>query len=236
MLNITPGGSGLPQVYQLTGGGSYCTGMTPTGIDITLQNSQTDVNYQLYNGPNPVGSSIPGTGNAIVWENMLGGLYMANATNSWGTVNMEGTIIITELQLPELSCPPDNSVSINTTPFELTGATPEDGVYSGTGVADGFFYPNTAGIGNHQIVYTYSDENNCTNTCTFIITVTSAYLPGDANGDGVVNILDPVTISNFIMGNNPQPFIFEAADVNNDGIINIQDFVLTVNIIMGVGK
>ncbi len=61
-------------------------------------------------------------------------------------------------------------------------------------------------------------------------------MPGDANGDGVVNILDPVTISNFIMGNNPQPFIFEAADVNNDGIINIQDFVLTVNIIMGVGK
>lgn len=236
MLNIIPGGSGLPQVYQLMGGGSYCTGMTPTGIDITLNNSQTGVNYQLYNGPNPVGSSIPGTGNAIVWENMLGGLYMANATNSWGTVNMEGTIIITELQLPELSCPPDNSVSINTTPFELTGATPEDGVYSGTGVADGFFYPNTAGIGNHQIVYTYSDENNCTNTCTFIITVTSAYLPGDANGDGVVNILDPVTISNFIMGNNPQPFIFEAADVNNDGIINIQDFVLTVNIIMGVGK
>ncbi len=235
-LSVIPGGAGLPQVYTLTGGGAFCAGTVPSGINITLQNSQTGVTYQLYNGPNPVGASVPGTGNPLVWENMVAGLYMANATNIWGTVNMNGTITVSENPLPVVTCPSGISVPVTNPPFDLTGATPTGGSYSGTGVTNGMFYPNTAGIGNHEITYTYSDVNNCTNTCTFQVTVTSAYQPGDANGDGFVNILDAVTIANYIMGNNPQPFVFEAADVNNDGIINIQDFVLTVNIIMGGGK
>jgi hypothetical protein len=61
------------------------------------------------------------------------------------------------------------------------------------------------------------------------------FLPGDANGDGALNILDVVTIAGYIMGQNPEPFIFENADVNGDGIINILDMVETANIILGEG-
>jgi len=57
--------------------------------------------------------------------------------------------------------------------------------------------------------------------------------PGDANGDGAVNVLDVVAIINHIMGFNPTPFIFENADVNGDGIINVLDAVETVNIVLG---
>ena len=57
--------------------------------------------------------------------------------------------------------------------------------------------------------------------------------PGDANGDGAVNVLDVVAIISHIMGSNPEPFIFENADVNGDGIINVLDAVGTVNIILG---
>ena len=60
-------------------------------------------------------------------------------------------------------------------------------------------------------------------------------LPGDANGDGVVNILDVITIASYIMGQNPESFVFENADVNGDGIINILDMVETANIILGEG-
>ncbi len=60
-------------------------------------------------------------------------------------------------------------------------------------------------------------------------------LSGDANCDGIVNIMDVVTTVNFIMGNNPQPFCFENADVNSDGYVNIMDVVGTVNIILGGG-
>ncbi len=57
-------------------------------------------------------------------------------------------------------------------------------------------------------------------------------LYGDANDDGIVNILDIITIINYIMGGNPDPFNFEAADVNNDGVINILDVIFDINVVM----
>ena len=59
--------------------------------------------------------------------------------------------------------------------------------------------------------------------------------PGDANCDGVVNILDVITISNYILGFSPEPFCFNNADLNNDGVINLSDLIATVNIIVGGG-
>jgi hypothetical protein len=55
---------------------------------------------------------------------------------------------------------------------------------------------------------------------------------GDANGDLSINVGDIVTVVNYIIGNNPQPFIFEAADVNSDGFINVLDVVGIVNLIL----
>lgn len=54
---------------------------------------------------------------------------------------------------------------------------------------------------------------------------------GDANGSMNVDVADIVTEVAYLTGNNPQPFIFEAADVNTDQIVNILDIVGTVNII-----
>ena len=54
---------------------------------------------------------------------------------------------------------------------------------------------------------------------------------GDANGSMSVDVADVVTEVAYLTGNNPQPFIFEAADVNADQIVNILDIVGTVNII-----
>ena len=54
---------------------------------------------------------------------------------------------------------------------------------------------------------------------------------GDANGSMSVDVADIVTEVAYLTGNNPQPFIFEAADVNSDNTINILDIVGTVNII-----
>ena len=54
---------------------------------------------------------------------------------------------------------------------------------------------------------------------------------GDANGSMSVDVADVVTEVAYLTGNNPQPFIFEAADVNADHVVNILDIVGTVNII-----
>ncbi len=55
---------------------------------------------------------------------------------------------------------------------------------------------------------------------------------GDANGSMSVDVLDVITEVNYMIGADPQPFIFEAADVNSDADVDILDVVSTVNIIL----
>jgi hypothetical protein len=55
---------------------------------------------------------------------------------------------------------------------------------------------------------------------------------GDGNGDFNVDVMDLVQSVDYILGNNPTPFIFKAADVNADNAINVLDIVGTVDIIL----
>lgn len=57
-------------------------------------------------------------------------------------------------------------------------------------------------------------------------------LLGDANKDGLVNVSDVTTIINYILGNDPDPFDFEAADCATDGIINVSDVTALINMIL----
>jgi sugar lactone lactonase YvrE len=57
-------------------------------------------------------------------------------------------------------------------------------------------------------------------------------LLGDSNGDLKVNVLDLVLNVDYILGNNPIPFVFKAADVNRDSKIDVLDIVGTVDIIL----
>ncbi len=67
----------------------------------------------------------------------------------------------------------------------------------------------------------------------FMGTVDYELIPGDANCDGVVNVLDVISSANYFVGNEPDPFCFENADVNGDGAINILDIILTIEIFLG---
>jgi len=58
---------------------------------------------------------------------------------------------------------------------------------------------------------------------------------GDANGDNEINVQDIVTIVGYIIGNDPAPFLFDAADVNEDDVINVLDIIGVVNIILNGG-
>ena len=72
-----------------------------------------------------------------------------------------------------------------------------------------------------------------------IVTITDKQndvLPGDANGDGAVDITDVVCIVNYILGKSSTNFVFEAADVKGDGFVDITDVVCVVNIILGKGN
>ena len=54
-------------------------------------------------------------------------------------------------------------------------------------------------------------------------------LIGDVNNDGVINVVDIVSIINIILDNSEHN---DSADYNNDGIVNVVDIVAIVNIII----
>ena len=61
----------------------------------------------------------------------------------------------------------------------------------------------------------------------------NATLQGDVNSDFVVNIIDIVTIINYVTGNTElEPEQFNIADLNSDGFVNVVDIVQLVNIIL----
>jgi hypothetical protein len=60
---------------------------------------------------------------------------------------------------------------------------------------------------------------------------TTDVLNGDANGDGEVNIADVTAIINYINGNPPAGFNFDAANANGDENIDIADVTAVINII-----
>lgn len=57
-------------------------------------------------------------------------------------------------------------------------------------------------------------------------------IPGDANDDKKVDAEDIVTITEYMMGKEPENYIIKNADVNGDGIINIADIIQITNQIL----
>jgi choice-of-anchor B domain-containing protein len=61
----------------------------------------------------------------------------------------------------------------------------------------------------------------------------SEIMPGDVNMDSVLNVLDVVILTNFILeADTPDSDQFEAGDINSDGILNVLDIVNLVNLIL----
>jgi hypothetical protein len=54
-------------------------------------------------------------------------------------------------------------------------------------------------------------------------------IPGDINGDGTVNILDAVLLSNAFLSTPGSPNWNPNADINGDGVVNILDAIILAN-------
>ena len=81
----------------------------------------------------------------------------------------------------------------------------------------------------YKILSTSLTENSPSKT---VSCVPHSSIPGDANGSYAVDVADVISVINYVTGQNPQPFLFDAADLNGDGVINVLDIVGIINIIL----
>jgi choice-of-anchor B domain-containing protein len=83
--------------------------------------------------------------------------------------------------------------------------------------------------------YLMITSNGGSATIPVSLNVDSDYeiMPGDVNMDSLLNILDVVILTNFILGiDTPDTYQFEAGDINSDDMLNVLDVVNLVNLIL----
>ncbi|MCB9331717.1 MAG: hypothetical protein H6574_11585 [Lewinellaceae bacterium] len=100
----------------------------------------------------------------------MSGQYLVVVTDGFGCTTEDSTYVTIFEPLP-ISCPADISVCLSDIPLDLSalGASPGGGIFSGNEVF-GNNYSASAGTTN-TVTYTTTDVNNCSNACTFQITV-----------------------------------------------------------------
>ena len=182
----------------------------------------------VVNGGSPAGGIYSGNGisNGIFYPQISGiGNFNINYifTDSLGCTNNSETSINVK-PLPNITLTLFNDLCIDATNLVLTNGLPTGGSYSGNGVNNGIFYPDSSGIGNHTITYT-GELNGCFVSDSQTITVNSlpilstGFVPELCVNDSLIlNLISP-TGGNY-SGNNINNGIFYSNN-NNIGINNI---------------
>ena len=111
-----------------------------------------------------------------------------NYSNEFGCDDSD-VLIITVNAVPEVVAGSDIDVCLNQDPVDLTiGAIPAGGSFEGAGVIGNFFNPAIAGIGRHDVFYTFTNVNGCSTTEVREITVQD--LPQVEVGNNLVLCID----------------------------------------------
>lgn len=95
---------------------------------------------------------------------------------------------------------------------------------------------DTSNIGfSHMVLTSISPEldKEVIDGATTSVTVVSV-IPGDANGDGRVNVLDLAWTARIIAGLEPDGGLYPGADANGDGRVNVLDLAKIARIIAGL--
>jgi len=154
----------IPATSAITGSNAEC--VNSTGIPYSVVNTPGSTYDWIITGGTQAGG---GNTNSITvdWGSIPGAASVQVAEDNGCTIGDTVTLNITLNALPVVSFSGLDSVyDINIDgPVTLTGAPP-GGTFTGNGISGDQFDPAAAGLGDHTIVYSYTDFNGCTNTDT----------------------------------------------------------------------
>jgi hypothetical protein len=159
--------------------------------------------------------------------------------NATGTFELPGAVMqtdpettlevyatVTVVDLPVLTCPEDIDVCVNDEEFELSGATPEGGNYTGDGVTGNMFNPAFGGSAS-VITYNYVDPvTSCVNTCQFTINVHELPVV-NCPDDFIITVNEPYTLEGATPEGGEYSGINVAGGVFNPDGLEDGDYVIT---------
>ena len=128
-------------------------------------------------------------------------------TNVFGSDSFSQTIVVSANPTVEMSSP-FATVCNTDGGFSLSGS-PSGGAFAGPGINGNVFNPSTAGVGNHVITYTYTDNNGCSGSDFLTILV-----------DNCVGLL-PSELQNVMLYPNPNKGSFFLSGLPESGNISV---------------
>ncbi|MFI5171304.1 MAG: T9SS type A sorting domain-containing protein [Chitinophagales bacterium] len=124
------------------------------------------------------------------------GLYSVEVTNSFGCVD-EDEIFISVIPSPDVSITlTDTTICSDAAPVILTGGSPAGGIYSGDGITDGVFDAAAAGLGVHEITYTFTDVNGCSGEAVQLVEVTICQVVENLSAESLISVYPNPAINN----------------------------------------
>ncbi|HEY9083770.1 MAG TPA: T9SS type A sorting domain-containing protein [Vicingaceae bacterium] len=171
----------------------FDTTTSSTGCDIYMTVNLTIDNFIFNNPPINIcqGDSVLIYG---TYQNTSGVYYDSLQTINGCDSVLSTTLTVNLLPNVTLSNFNPDTICSSSSAVTLPNGSPSGGVYSGTGVSGGTFDPNTAGLGTHSVIYTYTDINSCINSDSTFITVEQCVGIDDlANDLGILIYPNPNT-------------------------------------------
>jgi hypothetical protein len=99
-----------PVPFWLSDGSSYCEGTG--GVEVTLDGSEVDVDYELLLDGVGTGTILTGTGSALSFGNQMGpGIYTVQAFTDYCDFDMYGSAYIYEINVPGQSGAPEGNAA-----------------------------------------------------------------------------------------------------------------------------
>lgn len=116
-------------------------------------------------------------GTATTWLAQSSGNYQVAVSGaSQGCETFSDALSLVISQAPDFDLPLEEQYCMDDAPVSLEATVPSGGNYAGPGIVDGMFDPALAGVGQHIVTYTFTDEQT---DCVFdtFVTVLVADLP-----------------------------------------------------------
>ena len=163
-----------------------------------------------------------------------------NASDAAGhTASCQQTILIRDATPPKLVCP----APITATEGEKINLSISVADTCSTEITLSNTIPVKFPVGTTPVIWSAVDAQGNTNQCTTEVTIISnnsnsnktQFKRGDSNGDGSVDISDPIFTLLYLFANRTQPKCLDALDANDDGSIDISDPQYLLNFLFKAG-
>lgn len=181
--------------------------------------------------PSPIVTVDPPSGSSF-----QPGTHTVNAAATDGSGNASRCsfeVTVTDAAAPEVLCPDDIAVPCTgpegaAVEFEVAAADDCDPAPAVTASPpSGSVFPQ----GQTTVTVTATDSSGNSETCSFTVMVsgTAAFLRGDSNGDGRVNVSDAVFTLRYLFAGGDEPSCMDAADADDDGTVSLTDAIFLLN-------